>query len=128
MAVTLGFYSDAALTVKLAGLPLRMAADGQRLAARFWLGSPDPGTFNSGSPPLQLAPLSAGSGEPIESIRLARTEAALETAPPGGALELPTPLQGGAENALEIWVRWDHSGSNGAWSNVSLTLGEVIQI
>lgn len=127
MALTLGFYSDAALTVKLASMPLRMPADGQRQVARFWLGSPTAGAFTPSATPLVLAPSSAGNGEAIDAIRLARTEPALAVAVGGAALELPAPLQGGAENAVEIWVSWDHAGGNGAWSNVSLTLGEVIQ-
>lgn len=71
---------------------------------------------------VYLQDAAAGSGEPVSAFRLALTQAGLDTATPGAALDLGvTQILSGAANAVTFWLRVaDQTGTGGDYSDVSL--------
>ncbi|WP_114152763.1 hypothetical protein [Chromobacterium haemolyticum] len=127
MAITLQFFDDATLTLPLSQLAMRLESGKQVRRCVYLSSLRAEAVFTPARAPLTLTVAAANGQQLPGEWRLAHNEADLASAAPGQALELATPLQGGADNARPIWLQWNYAGSAGAWQQFGLQLGEVIE-
>jgi hypothetical protein len=114
MAISLGFFTDAALTVPLTTMTFVHAIDDSLpfVKQRAFLGSPDAlKTFQAASNPgvdditVTVDDPNLPDGfDPIH-VKLAATELGLDTATPGDPLIVGQQILGGAGNGAEVWVQ-----------------------
>lgn len=113
MALTFGFYTDAALTTPVsAALPFVQTTSPTPVDRVLWFGSrrADRVCRASGGGAITLAPSGPGSGD----VRLALSSAGLGIATPGAALALGSEVAGGLAHAVAVHVRvLDTSGAIG---------------
>lgn len=114
MAITFGFFSDAALTTPIVA-PLQFK---QRDAAPVpedkivYFGSPTPNRVamaesNPGSDLIVVSvdDTGVGTGSPSGDVKLALSAGGLDTAVGGAALNLPSSVLSGAANAVAVHIR-----------------------
>ncbi len=130
-----GFYSDPALTTMLSSSLVFM----QDMVAQvpqdrmIWLGDPDPSNtlFESSDPGVAdiyvfVQDSNSDSGMPAEAVKISGSASGLDDAVAGEPLLLGPSISGGVENAIEIHIRVDWSGTSGVFNDVSLTTNDVI--
>lgn len=119
MAVTFGFYHDAALTQPIdSGNPLTATQDGGNVLGPVikpvWLGSTTVGnvldvTSDPGVDPVQVSiyDASIGTGADPAEVKLALTTGGLAGATGGAPLDLAPTLTSGVANAVQFYVQYD---------------------
>ena len=126
MALTFGFYSDAALTTPLAArLPFVQAVSTPVAVDRvIYFGSPLTGRVckavsDPGVDPvvISITDANAGTGSPATDVKLALTSGGLSTATGGASLSLPATIDGGVAGAKAIYIRVLDSTHVGAVNN-----------
>lgn len=130
MALSFGFYSDAALTTPVtARLPFvqpvaspvavdRLVYFGSPLAGRMCQASSDPGVDPV---VISITDANAGSGSPAGDLRLALTVGGLDTAIGGAALDLPETINSGVSGAVAVYMRvLDSTHASGVNNDLSL--------
>jgi hypothetical protein len=133
------FFLDPGLETPVSGpLETRHRSDGGsgRQDIVLYLGNPDAAkrlvaASSPGVDPITAAPTDAapGSGHEATEIVLALTEAGLDTATPGAAVEIGLQVLGGAANAVPIWIGvTDATGTEGTSAELGVTLNEVDQV
>jgi hypothetical protein len=114
MAITLGFFSDAALTVPVTTLTFVHAIDDSLpfVKQRLYLGSPDATKyFQAASDPgvddieVSLTDPDGGDGFLTTHVKIAASSLLLDTATPGAAYVVGTQIDGGAGNGEEVWFQ-----------------------
>lgn len=138
MALTFKLHTDAALTSALAGnLVATQNADGSTPPVEFqlWLGSLGSAGLDTADRKLQadsdpgidtivisVLDASPGAGHEDTEIKLALTQAGLNTATPGAPLSVAANLVSGIVNAFEFWVAVDDAtGQIGTSTELSVT-------
>ena len=104
MALTFGFYSDAALTTPVsAALPFVQTTSPAAVDRVLWFGSrrADRVCRAPGGGAITLAP----SGPGADDVRLALDAAGLDAATPGAALSIGSEVAGGLAHAVAVHVR-----------------------
>lgn len=111
------FFADSGLTVPIDAdnrLEFVQAASGSAVDAVLFYGSPDATkklqkASNPGVDDLtvQIVDADAETGLAITAAKLALSAAGLDTATPGAALDIGPTINGGAVNAVAIFVRMD---------------------
>lgn len=133
---TFAFYTDAALTIPLAGnIVAAQNADGSTppIVTALYFGSTNatrraqansnPGVDNLSATIVDAAP---GSGHAATEIKLASTQGGLAGATPGAALSLGTTVNGGTENAKPIWIEIDDAtGTIGTATELSVKVDGI---
>ncbi len=131
-------YHDAALTNPIeSGDPLvtEHNADGStgRVDVLVYFGSPDATKqAQANSDPgvdqivLSIADADGANGHDPTVIKLATTQAGLDAATPGAPLNLGTTVQGGAANAVPVWVGVTEGAQSVTnWSDLSLQTNQL---
>lgn len=127
MAITFGFYTDAALTTPVtAALPFVQTLTPSAVDRVLWFGSrrADRICQATGGGAISLTPSGPGAG----NVRLALSSAGLASATPGGALAMGGQVAGGVANAVAVHVRvLDTTGTAGsrAFSVATSNLDEI---
>lgn len=131
MALSFGFFSDAALTTPImARLPfVQTVADPVGVDRVIHFGSPRAGQIcQAASAPgvdpveIGIVDASSGNGSPAGDVRLALSSGGLDTATGGAPLELPATIQGGVAGAVAIHIRvLDSTHASGVHNDLSLT-------
>lgn len=125
-------YTNAALTVEFVGpLTSTQNSDGStgRQDFQFWLGSTVAGkTLQADSNPgvdqiaLSVLDAAASTGHAATEIKLALTQAGLDSAVGGASLNLGTTITSLVANAKTFWVAWtDATGVVGTSTELSIT-------
>jgi hypothetical protein len=109
MAGNFSTYLDAGLTTELT---TTLKAQSTTQDFRLWYGSPDSGSVaraasDPGVDQITITPTDSdpGTGYETTNIKLALTQAGLDTATAGAALDLGLEVDSGSANAVEFWVR-----------------------
>lgn len=139
MALSFQLFADAQLTNPLTSLTAtHLVGSGSAVDQRVFFGSAesnvkvqvasDPGVADI---LLSIADADPGAGHEPSAVRLATTQAGLDSATPGQALNLGPEVLSGEANAVEVWIRRiDETGEVGLSSELSLetqTLEEMPQ-
>lgn len=111
------------------------AIDGETGDGSFWVGSDDSGikiqeATDPGVNNLTLTIADSGSGTGVDEldIKLALSQAGLDSAVAGDPLSLGATITGGAGNAVRVWYRWDNSVGSGTYTEISLTLSARVEV
>ena len=130
MALSFGFYSDAALTTPVASRLrfVQPVADPVAVDRVIWFGSPLPGRVcQAGSDPgvdpvtIGITDADSGSGSPAGDVRLALTSGGLDTAVGGDPLVLPETIAGGVAASVAVHIRvLDSTHASGVHNDLSL--------
>jgi len=131
MTISLGFFSDAALTVPVTTLTFIHAIDDSLpfVKQRVFLGSPNvASTFQAASNPgvddieVSLTDPNVPDGFNIAHVKVAASSLALDTAIPGDPFVVGTQINGGAGNGVEVWFQViDTNLSQGTYTLVPTT-------
>lgn len=114
MAISLGFFSDAALTTPVATLTFIHATDDSLpfVKQRVYLGSPNGAkTYQAASNPgvddiqVELFDPNMGDGFNTTHVKLAGTELGLDSAVAGDPYVIGPTINGGSGNAEEVWIQ-----------------------
>ena len=138
MAISLKFYSDAALTTEVnMASPVAMAA----LASgsddvQLWLGSTASGMqFQATSDPgvddlvIDIVDTGAGTGQADTAAKLATTQGGLATATAGASLSVGPNLSSGVANAFAFWLRMtDGTATAGTYTDIKLLVDGVTEL
>lgn len=138
MAISLIFYSDAALTVPITPpLNAPQADDGSTGPLDFvlYLGSATAGKkFQAASNPgiddivLSVVDSAPGTGHPASEVKLAATLGGLDVATGGAPLDLGPQILSGAANAVPVFVRInDTTGVVATSTELSLQTNNVTE-
>lgn len=140
MALTFGFFLDAALTTPIASAPQFVQAVTSPTPADkvVYFGSPTAGRVakresNPGTDPILVSASdsSSGTGSPASDVKLALTAGGLASATGGAALNIGTTVEGGAVNAVPIHIRVTDSthvaALNTDLSIVASTIAEFVE-
>lgn len=138
MALTFGFFEDANLTTPVSTLSFTFESDGSTgpLDKVIYLGSTD-GTktlqavSNPGVDPItvSVSDSAPGAGQETTAVKLATTQAGLDTATPGASLSLGTSISGGTANAQPIWMRVEPTDLTvGTSTELTLTTNDVQEV
>lgn len=113
--MALGFFYDAALTSAVtANLEVPQESDGSTGDVDFqlWLGDPDSSfQYQADSDPgtdqitISFVDSDPGNGHETTELKVATTQAGLDTATAGASLNIGLTLLSGASNAQELWFR-----------------------
>lgn len=130
------FYADAALTVPLTKLALTRGATPSERNATVFLGSTVDAeqlqnTSDPGVDPVQVSIVDSagGSGVAASEVKIAASYAGLSSATAGAPLDLSGTLDGGAANAVAIYVRVAASTTTpGTYDDVSLVIANPLLI
>ena len=130
MALSFGFYSDAALTTPVASRLqfVQAVADPAAVDRVIWFGSPLAGRMcQAASEPgvdpvtIAIADANSGAGSPAGDVRLALTSGGLDAAAGGDPLVLPETINGGVAAAVPIHIRvLDSTHASGVHNDLSL--------
>lgn len=126
------FFLDPALTTNAGRLlmpAMTSALPGAMAVTKAYFGSRDKGALlrAPGNGEILIFLDDGASGLPLERFRLARSEAELSEASPGGALVIGSSLPGGADNAISLWIGLDADGVlPGEYKGVRLVTSEVM--
>lgn len=131
MALIDHIYLDAALNDQFDDATDTLGAaavNGQSGDGYFFVGDPDPAiaikaASNPGTDNITLEILDSASGSGVEKthIKLAISQAALDSATGGADLSIGQSIPGGDSNAVQVWYRWDNStGSDSAEISLSI--------
>lgn len=111
MSITLGFFYDSTLTQSVgASLPIDREIGGAPVDVQLYLGSsvasryfvPDSDAVIS----IAVADADPANGWAATNIRLATSQAGLDTATAGAPLDLGNQINSGAANAQGFWLRF----------------------
>ncbi len=135
MSVSLRFYLDAALSVEATPAEFAVLLGAGSVERQLWLGSVEDGrVFHAADDPLgapimvEVVETAPGGAVSPSDIRLALTAGALASAAPGAPLNVGAEIQGGAEHAVPLWLRWTPSGAGvGAHAGLALQTTEVVE-
>ncbi len=138
MPLTFQFYEDSNLTNPVGTLSFTFESDGSTGAIDtvVYFGSTD-GTktlqalSNPGVDPIQVSVSDSapGSGQEATAVKLATTQAGLDTATPGAALSLGASISGGVANAVAIWIRVEPTTlAVGTSNELTLTTNDVQEV
>ena len=114
MAISLGFFSEAALTVPVTTLTFVHAIDDSLpfVKQQVFLGSPDAGaTFQAASNPgiddieVSVSDPNLPDGFNPTHVKVAASSLALDTAIPGDPFVIGPQILGGAGNGVEVWFQ-----------------------
>lgn len=114
MAISLGFFHDAALTQPVSTLTFVHAIDDSLpfTKQRVYLGSTDGGaTFQAASDPgvdnieVSLTDPNLIDGFLTTHVKIAASSLLLDTATPGAPFVIGTQILGGVGNAVEVWFQ-----------------------
>lgn len=129
MALSFSFFADSALTTPVDfRVAIRQALGGAPGDICVWFGSPNAAAVCEvdtapGVDPILVSLVNAtpGSGSPTSDVRLALSAGGLNGATPGAALALPVAVQGGAAEAVAVYVRVSNTlATPGQRDNLSL--------
>lgn len=129
------FYSDPALTTPISTLSATTLIDGGSsapISAVVYFGKPGVGRQVTPAIGTQItvSPVdaNAGSGLPATAVKLALSEAALQSATPGAALALGANVASGAENSVAIWVSISAGAATaGTYTDLSLVTNSMVE-
>lgn len=134
MAVSLKFYSDAALTQEVnAGNPIYALQDTANsltpVQTQLWLGSTATGTvFNATSNPgvddivISVTDSNGATGQTTAAVKLATTQAGLAAAVAGASLIVGTSRNSGVSNAFSFWIQLDDVAAVvGSYTDLGIT-------
>ena len=116
--ITFGWYADSSLTVPLTSLEQAFTSDGSDGAVDklVYLGSTTSNKkllagSDPGVDPIQFTVVDANgaTGQLAADIKLALSQADLDTATGGAALSGPAQILSGVAQALPVWIRLDPS-------------------
>ena len=120
-----GFYLDSSLTLPISG---NVQINAGVSDYQFWIGNPTSGVKlqDATSPGINSMEISIGDATPAEGpevtwIKLALTQAGLDSAVAGDPLDIGATIFGGTANALSFWCRITNSLS-GTLSSTDLFL------
>jgi len=126
------FFSDPALTTPIASLPLVTMLDGSTInpaPAVVYFGSTDAvrsvTNYGGGQITVSAVDSAPASGLPASSVRLSLTEAGLSSA--SGSLEIGSSVDGGAANAVAVWVAANASAAIGIYTDLSLATSQIVE-
>ena len=135
MSISLKVYADAALANVLSKLAVNQKQDGSTgpVDTVVYLGSTATSKkFQAASNPgtdqitLSVADSDPSNGHETTEVKLALTQAGLDTATAGASLDLGTQILSESANALPVWVRvQDATGVVGISTELSLTTNEI---
>ena len=135
MAITYGFFSDAALTTLITSPLQFVQADASPTPADriVYFGSPEPGRVAQASSSPGVAPIvvsvtdaASGTGSPATDVKLALSAGGLNTATGGASLNLPAEVA--SETAIAIHIRaLDSTHSIGLKNDLSLTTNTLLE-
>lgn len=134
MAVSLKFYSDAALTQEVnAGNPIYALQDTANsltpVQTQLWLGSTATGTvFKATSNPgvadivISVTDSNGATGQTTAAVKLATTQAGLAAAVAGASLIVGTSRNSGVSNAFPFWIQLDDVAAVvGSYTDLGIT-------
>ncbi|WP_430010333.1 hypothetical protein [Methylophaga lonarensis] len=136
MSTSLKFYADAGLTQELGQLVINQLANGSTpdVDNVVYLGSTVTGSvFEAQSDPgvddivVSIVDDDPGNGVEVSDIRLALTQAGLNTATPGEPLVLGPEINAGAGNAIPVYVRSATPAIAASSTEISLETNDVIE-
>ena len=129
MTIIANVYKDAALTEAFddaTDFAFAQAVNGSSGDGSFWVGTPTAtnkleAASDPGVDPIEIAIADGSPGGGVEAthIKLALTEAGLDTATGGAALSLGAQILGGAGNAVRVWYRWTNSTGGGESTEIT---------
>ena len=138
MAITFGFYLDAALTSLVSsGNPITAIQDTTNtlgpVDTQLWFGSTTASkkaraTSSPGVDQItvSIADANAGTGEPTTAVKLATAQSGLTGATAGAAPHIAPPLLSGTAHAVSSWCRIDDTTlTAGSYTDLSLTHNDV---
>lgn len=138
MAVSLAFYNDPGLTSPLTSLSVAQASDGNSPAVDrvVYVGSTVAGkkfqvAANPGVDPVIVSPSDSATGSGVQTshIKLALSQAGLNTATAGAGVSLGTQVLSGAANSVAVYVRVDTPAlAVGTYTDVSLVTPTLIEV
>lgn len=136
MTIQLAAYADAGMTTPLASLSFAQAADGSSSGSDrvFYIGTPVSGNvYQSSAAPgtgqISVEITDAAGGLLASSVKLALSSGGLDSAQPGGSLDIGTSITGGSGHAVAIHVRVDSPAmSPGVYNDLGLLVGPVIEV
>lgn len=114
MAISLGFFNDAALTVPVTTLTFIHAIDDSLpfVKQRVFLGSPTgTSTFQAASNPgvddieVSISDPNLPDGFDFDMVKVAASSLALDSAIPGDPFVIGPQILGGAGNGVEVWFQ-----------------------
>lgn len=110
MAISLQFYADSSLTQPLASSAINRLIGGDPVDLQVFLGANVAGRYFVPDVDSQIivsiADADASSGFSATDIKLASTQAALDTAVAGAPLSVCGQINSGAVGAVPIWLRF----------------------
>lgn len=117
-------FDDASDLLEAAAVDGTDSADGV-----FWVGDPDDtiklqASSDPGVDPIAVSIVDASPGGGVEAshIKLAATQALLDSATGGATLNLPATINGGTAGAQPVWYRWSNSTGDGISTEISLSI------
>lgn len=138
MAVSLKFYSDAALTQEVnSGDPVYALQDTVNSLApvqqQLWLGSTATGTvFKATSNPgvddiaVSVTDSNGATGQTSAAIKLATTQGGLTSAVAGDPLTVGTSITSGVSNAFTFWIELnDVAAAVGSYTDLGITTNDL---
>lgn len=136
MSTSLNFHSDAALSTVLSTLDFDQLSDGSSpdIDQVVYLGSiVSSSSFQAQSDPadqitVSIVDAATGSGIEASNIKIALSSAGLDAAVEGDPLDVGLSIDGGAANAIAIYIRSDTPALSTEDVNVSLATNSVIEL
>lgn len=140
MAVSFKFYHDSALTQEItAGNPITATQDTLGTIApvdkHIYFGSTATSTqAQADSNPgvdqvyVDIVDAASGSGEPDTALKLATTQAGLDSATAGSSLNIGTTINSGSGSAVSVWLRIDDATATvGSYTDLSLQTNTLLE-
>lgn len=130
---TFNFFADAGLTVPLASLSAAVSTSGGSADRIVHFGSPDSAKSitrdGGGDLVIEVLDSDAGAGLPASAVKLALSAAGLDSAVGGDPLNIGASRDGGAVNALTVFVRVTvGAGSATTFGDLSLRVPDVLEV
>lgn len=138
MAQTFKFYLNSSLTVELTTLSQAFAEDGSDGAVDrlVYIGSVTTGKKLLAASDPGVDPIPIGvededgdeTGQSATGVRLALTQADLDTAVDGEAIDGPTQILSGVAQALPVWIRREPTNlDEGTYTDLTVTFGPAVE-
>lgn len=134
MALSFGFFSDPALTTRIAELALFFDVTAPSVAhdRTVYFGSPVAGrvAVDAAAPwvdDIHVGVASGGAGVPASAVKLALSSAGLATAVGGSALAIGPEVESGVAGAVPVFVRIQVSAAVGEYVNLGLATQTIAE-
>lgn len=138
MAVSLAFYNDSGLTSPLTSLSIAQASDGSSpsIDRVIYLGSTVASkkfqvASNPGVALLTITPSDSATGSGVQTshVKLATSQAGLDSATAGAAISLGTQVLSGVANSVPVYVRIHTPAlAVGTYTDLSLVTPNLIEV